>query len=331
MPASTRGGASSRPHPIARLLTHRLVAGVVVLFLVSILIFWATQALPGNAATAILGHSATPKQVESLERQLHLDRPRLVQYFSWLGGILSGDPGTSLANGASVGSIVGPALLNTVALLVVAGLVGTVTAVLLGLVSAAWHGSVFDRALSVVSLALISLPEFVVAIGLVLLLSTNVFQIFPAVSIPDPGKYVWQTPSAFVLPALTLTIIVIPYILRMTRGATVEALSSDYAEFATLKGLTRSRILFGHALPNAVPPIVQVIGLTLLYLAGGVVIVEYVFAYPGVGNALVSAVGNRDVPVIQFIVLVLALFYVVVNILSDLVALLATPRRRLAR
>ncbi len=201
----------------------------------------------------------------------------------------------------------------------------------LGAVAALRKDSWFDHITSVVVLAVTSLPEFVVAIGLIILLSTVVWHILPAVSLLAPGTYAWSQPELLVLPAATLVIVIVPYILRMMRAAMVEALESDYVEMARLKGVPEWRIVLMHALPNAIAPTIQVIGLNFLYLAGGIVIVEYVFNFPGIGQGLVFAVNDRDVPVVQFIVLVLAAFYVVVNIVTDVIALLATPRRRIAR
>ena len=320
-----------RPHPLRSLLVRRLAIGIVTLFVVSIVIFLATEALPGNAAVAILGHSATPAALRALEAQLGLNRPVFDEYGHWIGGVLSGNPGKSLANGRPVWSVVGPALLNSAILVAVAGIIGSVIGVALGALTALWKDSIFDQVVSTLALAATSLPEFVVAISLVILFASVVLRILPAVSLVPPGTYAWSEPRQLVLPVATLVVVIVPYIQRMTRAATIEALASDYVEMARLKGLPTRRVLLVHALPNAFAPVVQVLGLTFLYLAGGIVVVEFVFAFPGIGAALVSAVNNRDVPVIQMIVLILAGFYVFVNIVTDVIALLATPRRRLPR
>jgi peptide/nickel transport system permease protein len=318
-------------HPIARLIAIRLVLGLLTLWAVTVVIFLATQALPGNAAYAVLGHSATPQRLHALEQQLHLNRPMISQYGSWIGGVLSGNLGHSLANGEPVSTLIGPRIVNSMALVVAAGVIGTLIAAVLGLIAAARRDSVFDHVCSVILLAITALPEFVVAIALVILFSVLVIHALPATSSIPPGTHPWNNLEALILPTATLAIVIAPYIFRMVRGAMIEALESDYVEMATLKGLPRWRVLLVHALPNSLPPIVQVVGLNLLYLAGGIVVVEYVFNYPGVGATLVDAVSNRDIPMIQFIVLVLAAFYVVVNITTDVVALMATPRRRVAR
>ena len=322
---------AAESHPVTRLIVVRVALGVLTLAVVSVIIFAATVALPGNAATAILGHSATPAQLRALEVQLHLNRSVFAQYGSWIGGILTGHPGKSLANGMPVWGIVGPAALNSAVLVAVSGVIASVVGITLGVVAALRKDSLFDHASSVLALAVTSLPEFVVAITLVILFATVVWHVLPAVSLLAPGSYAWANPRELILPVATLVIVCVPYIIRMTRAAMVEALASDYVEMARLKGMPVRRVVVVHALPNAVAPVVQVLGLTFLYLAGGIVVVEYVFAFPGIGQSLVNAVTNRDVPVIQMIVLLLAGFYVFVNISTDVVALLATPRRRLPR
>jgi peptide/nickel transport system permease protein len=318
-------------HPIRTLLIRRVLFGLLTLFLVSVLVFLATQVLPGDAATAVLGRSATPERVAILQRELNLDEGVFGQYWAWFSGLLSGDLGNSLANGLPVWDQVAPRLVNSAILVFLAGIIGSVLGIAIGAFAAVRRDRWFDHTSSIVALAITSLPEFVVAITLVILFSTVVFHLLPAVSFLTPGAYSWGDPEALVLPVVTLVIVIVPYIYRMTRAAMVEALESDYVEMARLKGVWDRRIVTLHAFPNTIAPIIQVIGLTFLYLAGGIVVVEYVFNYPGIGQGLVLAVSDRDIPVIQFIVVVLAAFYVLMNILTDLIALLATPRRRTAR
>jgi peptide/nickel transport system permease protein len=318
---------AGRRHPISTLVRRRLGWGVVTLLIVSILVFWATQVLPGNAAYAILGHEATPQRIHALEVHLHLKDGIISQYWRWLSGLLTGRLGTSLANGNSVWSNVNQRLVNSAVLVVVTSFIGTV----LGIYAALRKGRFLDHLLSVSALGATALPEFVVAITVIILFSTVVFHVFPSVSLFAPGTYAWQDPKLLVLPVATLVIVIVPYLFRMTRAAMIEALESDYVEMARLKGVPSRRIVMKHALPNALPPIVQVMGLNLIYLAGGIVVVEYVFNFPGIGQGLIQAVEIRDIPVIQVIVMLLAAFYIVVNIVTDVVALLATPRRRLPR
>jgi peptide/nickel transport system permease protein len=304
---------------------------VITLFLVSVVVFVATEVLPGNAAYAILGRNANPARVRALENALHLNRGLLDQYWVWISGLFTGHLGHSLVNGMPVWSYVEPRIVNSAVLVFVTGAIGSLLGVVLGAIAALRKDGWFDHVTSVVMLAVTSLPEFVVAIALIILLSTVVWKVLPAVSLLPPGSYAWDQPQLLVLPVATLVIVIVPYTMRMMRAAMVEALESDYVEMARLKGVPEWRIVLLHALPNAIAPTIQVIGLGFLYLAGGVVVVEYVFNFPGIGQGLVYAVDARDIPVIQFIVLVLAAFYVVMNILTDVIALMSTPRRRIAR
>jgi peptide/nickel transport system permease protein len=320
-----------REHPIGALTLRRAVLGVVTLFVVSIVVFVATEVLPGNAAYAVLGKTATPERLKALEIQLHLNRGLFDQYWIWLSGVLTGRTGTSLANGLGVWSQVAPRLINSAVLVAAAGIIGSVLGVLVGAVAALRKDGWFDHFTSLVSLGVTALPEFVVAIALIILFATVVLHLLPAVSLVPPGTYAWSQPELLVLPVATLVIVIVPYILRMMRAAMIEALESDYVEMARLKGLPEWRVVLVHAFPNAVAPTIQVIGLNFLYLAGGIVIVEEVFNFPGIGQGLVNAINERDIPMIQLIVVVLAAFYVCMNIATDVVALLATPRRRVAR
>jgi peptide/nickel transport system permease protein len=318
-------------HPIAALVSRRLAGGVLTLLVVSLIVFFATSVLPGNAAYAILGRNATPAKVRALEHTLHIDRGFFANYWGWLHSLLLGHFGHSLVNGQAVGSYVGQRIANSAVLLVIAGVISTVVAGGLGVVAALRRDGAFDHVASVLALVVTALPEFVLAVLLVFLLATNVFHLLPGVSDLAPGTRPWNEPRLLVLPALTLVLVVTPYLFRMVRGSMIEALESDYVQWARLKGLPARRVTLVHALPNALAPSIQVVGLNLLYLAGGIVIVENVFGYPGVGQGLVDAVNSRDVPVIQFLVLVLATFYILVNITTDVLVLLVTPRRRLPR
>ena len=326
---STASGRDA--HPIVDLVGRRVAIGIVTLFVVSAVVFIATQVLPGNAAFAVLGRGANPARLHATERQLHLDRGLLEQYWIWLSGLFTGKLGTSLANGEPVWALVKPRLINSAVLVFVTGAIGAVIGVVLGAVAALRKDSWFDHITSVAALAITSLPEFVVAIALIILLSTVVLHVLPAVSLLPPGTYAWSQPELLILPVATLVVVIVPYIFRMMRAAMIEALESDYVEMARLKGVPDWRLVIFHALPNAMAPTIQVIGLNFLYLAGGVVVIEFVFNFPGIGQGLVFAVDNRDIPVIQFIVVVLAAFYVFMNIVTDVIALLVTPRRRIAR
>ncbi|WP_159698726.1 ABC transporter permease [Arthrobacter sp. 18067] len=319
------------PRPVLAMLLQRVPLGIVTIWIVTMIVFAATQLLPGNAALAVLGKNATPERLAALEKQMGLDQSPVAQYWHWFSGLLQGDPGRSLVNQQTISSLTGPQVLNSAALVVTAGILGTLIGVAVGLVAAVLRDSPLDHALAATALAILSLPEFVIAIFVTVLFSTNVFHWFPAVSALPPGARPWDHVSMLVLPTIVLVIVIAPYVFRMMRAATVEALESEYGEMAGLKGLTKRQVLLRHALPNAVAPTVQAIGLNLLYLAGGIVVVESVYNYPGVGQALYQAILNKDVPTIQFLVTLLAAFYVIVNIITDVLALMATPRRRLQR
>jgi peptide/nickel transport system permease protein len=313
---------------VRRLIARRLLFGLLTLFLVSVVIFAATEILPGNAARAVLGRDATQAALTAMEKKLHLDRPLTTQYALWLGGVLTGNPGTSLVNGENVMAEVMPRVKNSLTLLVLAGLVGVPLSVLAGILAASRPGGVFDNGISVTALGLAATPEFVVGLLTIIVFATSVFRWLPPVSLVAPGSSVFARPAILVLPVLTLVLVIFPYLFRMIRGSMVEILQSDYVEMARLKGVSSARIIFVHALPNAVAPSIQVMALTFAYLAGGVVLVEYVFAYPGIGQSLVYAIFARDVPVIQFEVVLLSAFYVGLNILADVATVLVTPKLR---
>jgi peptide/nickel transport system permease protein len=328
--ARTRTGWRTK-HDLLWIFCVRLLQGVATIVVVSILVFCVTQALPGNAARAILSTHATGPEVRSLEHQLHLNESLPAQYWLWASGVLRGHPGTSFANGEAVTSVVGPRLLNSLVLVVLAGLIGSLVGVALGTLAALRKGTWFDRVASVVTLTTAGIPDFVIGVFLITLFATDVWHVAPAVSIIPNGGHAWDVPRALTLPVATLTVVIVPYVFRMMRAALIEALDAEYIEFATLKGLTRARVVLRHALPNAMAPVIQAININFIYLAGGVVLVEYIFNFAGIGQGLVNAVSDRDIPVVQFEVLVLAAFDIVINILADLAVLAVTPRRRYQR
>jgi peptide/nickel transport system permease protein len=318
-------------HPIRSLLVGRLLTGVVSVVVISIVVYAATLVLPGDAATAILGQQATPQRLVELRHQLHLDQSPIGGYLSWAKAALHGDFGTSLTQGAPVWDLIAPRLANSIVLIVATAIISTILGVLLGMWAAARRDSWVDHSLSVTALVASSLPEFVVAVFVVMVFAVTVFAWFPAVSILPEGEQIWDEPNKLVLPVVALVIVVTPYVFRMFRASLIEAMSSDYVEVATLKGASTSRLLFGHALPNSLAATIQVVGLNLLYLAGGIALVETVFQYPGIGLSLVASITDRDVPVIQFLVVLLAIAYVFLNVATDVAVLLVTPRRRLPR
>jgi peptide/nickel transport system permease protein len=315
---------------MSRFLLRRVLLGLLILLLVSIVVFAATQALPGNAARAILGRNATPERLAALTRQLHLNQSAVSQYFHWLGGVLTGNFGTSAATEQPVSQLLSARILNSAFLVLVSALIALPLSIGLGVWMAVKRDKPTDHVLSLTTLSLAALPEFVIGIGLIVLFATNVSHVFPAVSIIPPGEHAWNVPNVVVLPAATLILAVTPYISRIMRGSMVEVLESEYVTMARLKGLSNRTVIWRHAVPNAIVPAIQVSALQLAYMAGGVVLVEYVFSYPGIGSALVDAVGNRDIPVVQALVIIIAAVYVVVNLVADLLTIVVTPRLRTA-
>ena len=314
---------------LARIIAQRLALAIVTLFLVSLLIFLATQALPGNAAQAILGNQATPQKLAALSSELGLDRPLTTQYRIWMSHLLSGNLGTSLVGmNMPVAKVIRQPLYNSAVLVVLAALVSVPISIGLGTYSALKRDSKLDGTVTMGTLTLAALPEFVIGILVILLFSTAVFHLFPPIARPEPGVPVWQQLDQLVLPVLTLTLAVLPYISRMMRASTIEILESEYISMARLKGLSERVVIWRHAMPNAMVPATQGTALQLAWLAGGIVAVEYLFGYPGIGSALISAITNRDIPVIQAITLILAAVYVLLNLTADIITILVTPRLR---
>ena len=313
-----------------RLLLRRIGLGLLTLWLVSLVVFAAVLALPGDAATAILGKEATPERVAALRDQLNLDHSVVSQYLHWLGGLLTGDLGTSAATQEPVSELLSVRVGNSAFLVLVASVVAIPLSLVIGVWTAMRRDRPADHITSTVSLVLASLPEFVIAIGLALLFATNVFHVLPAVSLLPPGAHAWDDPEVVVLPAATLVLAVTPYISRIMRGSMVEVLESEYVTMARLKGLPERTVIWRHAVPNAIVPAIQVTALQLAWMAGGVVVVEFVFHYPGIGAALVDAVALRDMPVVQTVAMLMATVYVGLNLLADIATILATPKLRTA-
>ncbi len=309
-------------------IVRRLLLGVLTLFVVSVIIFAATQALPGDAARSILGRGATPEALENLREQLGLNEPAPQQYLDWIGGFLTGDLGTSLAATIPVTELLGDRILYSAFLMLLAALISVPLGIVIGAVSARRRDSAFDHTMSMTTLGLAALPEFVVGLTLVVLFSTSVFQWLPGVVVTEPGVGPWHYPKELILPTATLVIAVVPYTARIMRASMVEILESDYVEMARLKGMPERLVLWRHAVPNGLAPTFQVAALNLAYLAGGIVVVETVFNYPGIGLALVEAVQSRDMPVVQALALLIAGLYVVLNMLADIATILVSPRLR---
>jgi peptide/nickel transport system permease protein len=313
-----------------KLVARRLALGLLTLWLVSLVVYASLLALPGDAARAILGKQATPASVAALRAQLHLDDSVVSQYLHWIGGVLSGSFGISAQTQQPVSELLSGRVQNSLFLVVVASAVAIPLAIGIGVWMAMRRDRPVDHAGSTVTLVLAALPEFVIGIGLVLLFSTSVFHWFPAVSLLAPGQKAWSDPKVVVLPAATLVLAVVPYISRIMRGSMVEVLESEYVTMARLKGLPERTVIWRHAVPNAIVPAIQVTALQLAWMAGGVVAVEFVFSYPGIGAYLIESVNNRDMPVVMTVTMLAAGLYVVLNLLADLGTILVTPKLRTA-
>ncbi|MGI9386178.1 MAG: ABC transporter permease, partial [Methyloligellaceae bacterium] len=311
--------------PIVRMIIQRLALGLLTLFVVSVIIFASVEFLPGDIATEILGQAATPETVAQFRRELGLDKPPVTRYVDWLSGVMQGDFGKSLANQREIAELIGTRLKNTLFLAAMAAIIAVPLAVLFGVLAALYRGSFFDRAINVMTLTSISFPEFFVAYILIMIFAVS-FGWFPSISNIGPetsfGDRVYRT----VLPALTMTLVIMAHMMRMTRAAIINLLASPYIEMARLKGIKRSQIIVKHALPNALAPIINVIALNLAYLVVGVVLVEVVFVYPGLGPPLVDSVTKRDITVVQASSLVFAATYIILNLLADVLSILTNPR-----
>lgn len=316
------------PRGVVRLLLVRIALAVVTLIVISIIVFAATQVLPGNAAKAKLGKQATPAAVAALEHQLGLNRPATTQYLDWVTGLLHGNLGTSLTSGRPISQSISPLLENSGFLVLVAAVISIPLSLLIGSLTALRRDGIADEIASFVQRTLASIPEFVIGLFLVALFATSVFRLLPAISIIPPGDAPWDHMSEIWLPAATLVAVVTPNIALIMRASMIEVLESEYIEMARLNGVPERTIVVRHALPNALGPAFQVIALNLAYLAGGIIVVEAVFSYSGIGGALRDAVLNRDFPTTQVITMIIAAVYVVTNLVADLATLLVTPRLR---
>ncbi|HBP85198.1 MAG: ABC transporter permease [Proteobacteria bacterium TMED51] len=311
--------------PLTKVVLQRLGLGLATLLAVSVIIAFIVELLPGDITEAILGQAATPEAVAAFRREIGLDQPAYIRYLDWLSGILTGDLGQSLASKRDISEFVGKRLSNTLFLGGVAAAIAVPLALFLGLLAALYRNSIFDRIVNFTTLTSISFPEFFVAYILILFLSVKA-GIFPGISNVSTDLAFSEQLYRTLLPALTLTLVVLAHMLRMTRAAIINLLSSPYIEMARLKGTRPFRVIFHHALPNAWGPIVNVIALNLAYLVVGVVVVEVVFVYPGLGQLLVDSVSKRDLPVVQACSIIFAAVYILLNLLADIVSIVSNPR-----
>ncbi|AVO39376.1 ABC transporter permease [Pukyongiella litopenaei] len=312
---------------IAKLLAQRVALSLILLFFVSILIFAGTIILPGDVAQSILGQSATPEALANLRAELGLNEPALTRYFSWLGGVLHGDLGTALTSGQDIAENVGKRLGNTLFLAFWAAMVSVPLAIFLGLLAVRYRDRWPDKLISAVTLTAISIPEFLIGYVLMFFVAVKLGW-FSSVAMINDTMTLGQKLYVIALPVAVLTLVVLAHMMRMTRAAILNVMQSSYIETAELKGLSLFKVIYRHAFPNAIAPIVNVVMLNLAYLVVGVVVVEVVFVYPGMGQYLVDHVAKRDVPVVQACGLIFAAVYIGLNMVADIVSILANPRLR---
>ena len=320
-------------HPVLMTIIKRLLLGVLTLFVVSVIIFCSIQMLPGDFGQAVLGQAATEETVAAFRIELGLDKPAYLRYFDWIGALASGDLGTSFSGRASSGvdrsrpvaDLVAPRLWNTLFLAGMAVIISVPVALFLGVTTALWRNSRFDKLASASTLTAISFPEFFVAYILILLFGT-LWPVLPTLANVEPGMPLGERIVKCILPALTLTLVIVAHMMRMTRASLINLLASPYVEMARLKGESARRVVLRHALPNAWAPISTVIAFNLAYLVVGVVVVEVVFVYPGVGQLMVDAVSSRDIPVVQACALIFAATYILLNLIADVIGIITNPR-----
>ncbi len=314
-------------HPVLKLVAQRLALGFLLLLAASVLIFVGTQILPGDVAQSILGQSATEQSLANLREQLGLNQPAMTRYFSWLFAALQGDLGTALTNGADIAESLSKRLGNTLFLATVAAIVSVPLAISLGLIAVRYKDRWPDKLISAVTLSTISIPEFLLGYVLAFIFSVKLGWA-PSVAMINDSMSLFEKLQTIALPVAVLTMVVLAHMMRMTRAAILNVMQSAYIETAELKGLSGFEVIRKHAFPNAIAPIVNVVMLNLAYLVVGVVVVEVVFVYPGLGQYLVDHVSKRDVPVVQACGLIFAAVYIGLNMIADIVSILANPRLR---
>lgn len=310
---------------ILLMIAQRVALGFLVLFIVSLIIFLSVEMLPGDIAQALLGQSATAENVAAMRLEMGLDKPPLTRYAQWLSNILQGDFGRSLATQREISELIKTRVFNTFFLAGLAAIVAVPLALFLGILAALYRNSLYDRLVNIFTLSSISFPEFFVAYILLIVFSVNLGW-FPSLSNVDPTTPFSERIYKLVLPATTLTLVIVAHMMRMTRASLINLLSSPYIEMANLKGMSKLRVVVFHALPNAWAPIVNIIAVNLAYLIVGVVVVEAVFVYPGLGQLIVDSVSKRDLPVVQACCMIFAATYIVLNLIADVVSILTNPR-----
>lgn len=310
-----------------RLIVTCVAVSLLTLWIVSVLVFGATELLPGDVAQAVLGQAATQDAVAGLRAALHLDQPGWLRYLIWLGGLLRGDPGRSLVNQLPVTQLIGSRLPNSLLLAALTAAFSVPLALTLGITAAVKRGSLYDRVANLVTVCVVSVPEFLVATLAVLVFAVKLHWL-PALSSVRDIHSVEQLFRSFAMPVVSLSFVVMAQMARMSRAALIGTLDSSYVEMAMLKGARPARIVLRHALPNALGPIVNAVALSLSFLLGGVIIIETIFNYPGLAKLMVDAVSTRDMPVVQACAMIFCAGYLLLTTLADIVAIVSNPRLR---
>jgi len=310
---------------ILAMILQRFGLGLVTLFVVSAIIFLGVEFLPGDIAEALLGQGASAENVAALRHKLGLDVPAHTRYINWWSNVLQGDFGTSLANGRDIAGLIKIRLANTLFLAMVAASVSVPLAIIFGILAALYRNSLYDRSVNVITLGAVSAPEFLVAYILILYFSVTLGW-FPSLSSVDANTTFLERLHRVALPATTLTGVILAYMMRMVRASIINLLASAYIEMAHLKGMSKLRVIVKHALPNAWAPISNIIAISLAYLVVGVVVVEVVFIYPGLGQLMVDSVSTRDIPVVQACSMIFAGTYILLNLSADIVSICTNPR-----
>ncbi len=312
---------------MVRMLVRRLLLGLVTVWIVSVIIFAGVEALPGDACTAFLERDAKGQLLENCRKDLGLDQPAVTRYLDWASGAIRGDFGVSADGQQSIASLVGDRVKNSFLLAIGALAVGVPLAILLGVVTGLWRDSWLDILFSTGAIFAMTIPEFVSATVLILIFAIWLGWV-PAIVLTPADAPALDFFPEFVLPAVVLTMVMVAHIMRMVRSSVIEVMASDYVQMATLKGVPYWRVVFRHALPNALLPAINVVALTVAWLLGGVVVVEMVFNYPGLGRTMISAISSRDLPVVQALALIVAATYVGVNLIADMLTIVLNPRLR---
>jgi peptide/nickel transport system permease protein len=317
-------------HPVLRTVLQRLGLGLLTLFIVSIVIFMSLELLPGGFAEAILGQGATPETVAAFNREIGLDRPAYVRYVEWIAGVVRGDFGYSYAGlggsiKRSVTEMIAPRLYNTFFLAIMTAIFAVPLSLFLGVMAALYRNSVYDRTVNAVTLTTIAAPEFFIAYILMFIFAVKLRWFYPTSTVSESTGFAEHVYRA-ALPAITLTLVIVAHMMRMTRAAIINLLASPYIEMAQLKGIPNREVIMKHALPNAWAPIATVIAFNLAYLVVGVVVVEVVYVYPGIGQLMVDSVSSRDMPVVQACALIFAATYILLNLSADIVSIITNPR-----